>query len=46
MMSLFQIPFDVTKPNINNFEKLFDPSFGSALTEPKMINWFMKLFQQ
>ena len=37
-----QIPFEVTKANVHNFEKLFDPSYGYNLKETKMVNWITK----
>ncbi|CAH1784493.1 unnamed protein product [Owenia fusiformis] len=42
--ALIEIPFDVNKTNILNFEKLFDPCYGHAIKSGKMLDWLSKLF--
>ena len=43
---LLQFPFDVTRTSMYNLEKMFDPSFGLALKDNKILKWCMPFFEQ
>ena len=45
-LAVFQIPFDVTRTSMYNLEKLFDPSFGHALRDNKILKWCLPFFDQ
>ncbi|XP_077195229.1 cilia- and flagella-associated protein 54 isoform X2 [Paroedura picta] len=40
---IYEIPFDITLPAINNLWKLFDPANGCVITAGNVFNWIVSL---
>ncbi|XP_033102653.1 cilia- and flagella-associated protein 54-like isoform X3 [Anneissia japonica] len=43
--SELEIPFEVTLSTIRSLEMMFDPLYGSDLTQPQLIDWVLPLFE-
>uniref|UniRef100_A0A670IXX3 Cilia and flagella associated protein 54 n=1 Tax=Podarcis muralis TaxID=64176 RepID=A0A670IXX3_PODMU len=43
VLSLLQIPFDITLPSIKNLRKLFEPANGCVIIAGNVFNWIVSL---